>query len=202
MATFFSDNFDRTDSTNLGSSWTEQANDWSIASNRLSGTSGGSEALCYYNGDIGTADYSAQADFISNVNLYQSIIVRRTAATTGYFLYEYNGDMALDREVSGSWSTLATYSGQYTAGATYKLDVSGTGATVTLKAYKNGVQMGTDYSDTNASRITGQGYAGFNFWASGTMVYDNFQVDTAGEEPATFIPTNIIMTINTKFFGS
>lgn len=51
----FADDFDRSDSTNLGSDWTEVAGDWSIASNKL--TVSDDDALAVHSAALGADDY-------------------------------------------------------------------------------------------------------------------------------------------------
>lgn len=84
----------------------------------------------------------------------------------------------LRRRDSGVNTTLdATNMPSNTAGGdVMALEVSGTGATVTLKTYRNGVQIGSDFSDTSANRKTTGSFAGLEH-IGGSPVFDDFSVD-------------------------
>jgi hypothetical protein len=89
------------------------------------------------------------------------------ATTSGYYLDGYNSNtVELFRRVAGSVTSLGTRTRTHADRDIYTLEVSGSGATVTLKAYKNGVQLGANFSDTNAARITATGQAGVIAWAN------------------------------------
>jgi hypothetical protein len=98
----------------------------------------------------------------------------------GYYVYIRGGTTIRDlrREDSGSFTSLQSTSwpSNPATNDTYAIEVSGTGATVTVKTYKNGSQVGATYSDTNANRKTSGNYAGFHAIFN-SSVWDDFTVD-------------------------
>lgn len=89
----------------------------------------------------------------------------------------------LYRRVAGTDGLVATVtmSGNALSGDVFKLSASGVGATVTLKCYMDGVQQGSDISDSSTSpaRITAAGQTGICSWDA-TLQGDDFLVEDLG----------------------
>lgn len=94
-----------------------------------------------------------------------------TAGDVGYVVTHVNGDL-------------------------FGLEVTGTGATVTLKLLLNGAQVGPDVSDSGAGRITAAGQCGFRTFSTASR-FDDFSVDDLVSPiayllPMTWTPTKTI----------
>ena len=90
-----------------------------------------------------------------------------TASNTGYRLIGSADGYELLRFNSGSSTSLASGAGTtFTTSDVLRLEVTGSGATVTLKMFKNGAQIGSDVSDTSGSRITSANRVGLGYSSS------------------------------------
>lgn len=184
MATLFSDAF----ATLSGTNWTQEQGTWSATSNQLRVTA----VNAYREIRTTTSAHAAVANCKASITRRTSsasfdagVIVRQSgsgATTSGYYLDAYSGNtVELFRRVAGVDTSLGSRTTTLANGDVYTLEVSGTGATVTLKAYKNGVQLGADFTDTNAARIVAAGQAGVIAWANIIHDFDDFLLeDLAG----------------------
>lgn len=109
-----------------------------------------------------------------------------TANDTCYYFDPAAGGGTADvyRRVAGTDSSLGSVAISGAANDTYAIEVSGSGATVTVNVYQNGSLLGT-FGDTNAARITAAGQCGMVAWALGT--YDDFSVETP-DPPSGYTP--------------
>lgn len=113
----------------------------------------------YYPGTLPTTDdYSIAADFLCKVDgsgASQIMARASTSAYTGYALRYLSGVWSLLRWKTGASTSLATFPQTLDAGkkARGKLLVTGNGATVTIKAYIDGVEV-MSYDDTSTNRLT------------------------------------------------
>lgn len=103
------------------------------------------------------------------------------SADTGYFA-RYEGALVgwqLFKRIAGTQTTIETVSATLTVGQSYRLEIRPTGSTLAM--YVDGVQVGTNHTDTD---ITAAGFAGLYFIqttpadATGYHI-DNFQSATA-----------------------
>jgi hypothetical protein len=144
------DTFTRADG-GLGANWTDQnATTLAIDTNKVK-ANGSAFSYAFWNADSFANDqYSqaalGQAGFATSVQ-YTGVTVR--AASTGgsfsnYFLYCDIGSCYLFKTVGGSGALLQTIGGAAAVEDVHKITVEGT----TLKAYRNGVQIGTDQTDS------------------------------------------------------
>lgn len=93
-------------------------------------------------------------------------------------LYRFDG--------SSSGVLLRTASISGVANAVLRIEVTGTGATVTLKQFYNGTQQGADASDGTASRITAANRTGVHGWAlAANGDYDDFLAEDFASAAAT-----------------
>lgn len=158
-------------------------NNWSNVTNCIGASGGGalrlstSSARCFL--DVGTPDMRVDA-VRSNGSQEHSLLARISSPGlffNGYGLY-CRGDVnvvRIARWTSGGRTDLQGYSPTLTALSKLGLEVSGTGATVTLKWYLNDALMGT-ITDTDGARHTSGNYVGFNSdFAAGN--WDDLTVD-------------------------
>ena len=132
----------------------------------------GYSAKYYHKTALSSVNHYAQATCSAADADYSAIMVRATD-DTHYLVYASGTYIKLARVVDGSLTWLANGSGSIsdTSTHTYKLSVSGTGDTVTIKFYYDGSEW-IDYDDTDASRIT-----------TGTHVGPTFRRETCTTEP-------------------
>ena len=86
----------------------------------------------------------------------------------------------LSRFNAGTYTFLATRTVTWSDGDTFRVEVSGTGSTVTLKIFRNGSQLGADISDSDGNRITAAGSPGIAF-SSGSVVTASVDDFEAGD---------------------
>lgn len=182
MSVVFSDNFNRADTTNLGAEWNEVDGNSEIISNQLSQPVGANAGRTFTTttAHAAIADMKVSIKHISGDRAECGVVARATGSGDFYAfairsgggnsqLYRFNGGTKTQLDVDSATFT-------YVSGAPIELQVTGTGATVTVQAWYNSVQM-FNYADTDASRITGAGQAGVYNWGLGTATFDDFSVD-------------------------
>lgn len=176
MATLFSDNFDRANSETVdATNWTETSGAWSISSNQLAVTPGGfGSCITTAAAHAAVADCKASIKRITGSGFDGGPCVRsNSGGTTMYYLDVYSTNtLEIYRRVGGSDTLVDGRTQTHGANDVYTLEVSGVGATVTLKIFRNGVQVGGDISDGDAARITTAGQAGVIAWDVGN--FDDF----------------------------
>jgi trimeric autotransporter adhesin len=110
--------------------------------------------------------FSELACTVTGVDQWIGVAVRIvTGANTAYSLQIFdrsggNVSYSLDRVNAGAYTNLATGTVAWTNGDILRLEVSGTGATVSLVMKKNTTQFGSTINDTNGSRLTAAGSYG------------------------------------------
>jgi hypothetical protein len=185
------DDFNRADGTGLGANWTylTAGGDFKILSNQAEPTGFGAVAQCVYTGTAFGADQYAQAKMA--VNPYQWGVMARTkdqsaGGTAGQGYQVRGGDsISLDIKIlvtiaGGSATVLQSTAVTADVGDTLRIEVQGS----TVRAYKNGVQVGSDQSDATYASGGGPGieggYAGFDG-------FDDFAGGDLGGAPASSI---------------
>lgn len=127
------------------------------------------------NSETFSADQYSQIVWATPGGYYMGPLVRgQSGANTSYHVDSDGSAYYVSKCVAGSQSTLVgPVSISLSSGDVLRLEVSGTGATVTLKIYKalaasptTFVQQGSDVTDTAGDRITTAGYAGVFFYGS------------------------------------
>lgn len=185
MATLFSDDFNRADNTSLGANWTELNGDSQILSNRLrfaTSTSGAVRVNTTVSAHAATADVKVTVTQVSSSG-DGGPCARDSGdndtAPTMYAVDVYTGTCEIYRhDNSLSGTLLRTASITQVANGVIALEVSGTGATVTLKQYYQGSQRGADATDSTANRITSANRTGAYNWVSATDGdYEDFLVE-------------------------
>jgi hypothetical protein len=158
-------------------------NTWTGVTNVVGATGGNAMRISTSNGrcflDVGTPDCRADA-VRSNGSQEHTLLVR--ASSPGLFFNAYalycNGGVnvvRIARFTGGGRTDLQSYAPSLGASNKLGLEVSGTGATVTLKWYLNDALMGT-ITDESGSRLTSGNYVGFNS-DFGAGDWDNLTVD-------------------------
>lgn len=174
MTQFVNDTFTDTDNTllsahtgEMGATWTqitgnETSQDMRIYGNRLcyDGLGGsGNSAMYKASGTPGSADYYVEAVsyMVTSPGTHYFGIAGRVQNGSTYYMVWYNGGVYT---MLRSGTTVGTYNATQNIATAYtwKLDISGTGATVSLAFYLDGVSRIT-YSDTDGARITSAGNA-------------------------------------------
>ncbi len=190
-ASSYTDDFNRTDSADLGADWTPVAGGMRIEANEAYiGTLGSTAGVLHRERHVGTltVDHYAQADLTQlSPDGYSDLrlMVRWTGTDSFYELRVNNsGEWYINRVTSGGESDIASGTGLTLAlPETWRLEVEGTGATVTLTVKRDGSTVGT-YGDTAGSRITSGAQAGIGgYTAAGTppdATLDNYASGNLG----------------------
>lgn len=188
--TTVSDDFNRAEASSLGANWT----------NTGSTTIGVRSNQCYFGDSWGAGEqhrmrYTATA--LSGVDQYVEfdittlpstgygdarIMARFSSATSAYeFRRDNAGSWYVNRITSGGETDIVSGSaGTFSATETWRMEVSGSGATVSIAVYKDGVQQGSTYSDTDASRITTGTTVGIGGYTASGSPSDVFMDNWAG----------------------
>lgn len=200
MATLFADSFTRADG-NLDddATWASSgSNSWSITTNRASNNTGGvgSRVLTTTSAHAAVADCKVSVTRRLGASFDGGVTARDDGAVfgsmTGYFLNVYgSNNVEVYRRNAGSETLVGSRNSTHAVDDVYALEVSGTGATVTLKVFKNGAQLGADLTDTSGSRITAAGRCGMISFHSGDLFDDFLVEDLAGGGGATANVTGI-----------
>lgn len=215
MATWFSDLFS-TGSTVLASSHTsDSGGTWAlaagaspIASVYATGSgimaSGAAGAQVIRTSVIST---SPNADTTWNLHVDSATAYTTCGPAIGLSSDASSGYIAVHRQSNSKWeiyrlgaslstTLLATSSGTYTYTnnsdiADVVLSKSGTGATVTVTLKIGGATV-VSYADTDAARVTGNGYAGF--WFSTTVAAAGIWVQDVTAEDASTAATSVTLS--------
>ncbi len=181
------DDFNRSDSSSSlgtpsdgGSAWTAQAGTWGISTNKAYCPSGsGIVGL-----DSGTADVDVQATLSQSGAANDCGVAGRIGdANNLLFLRRNAGAYDLYKLVAGSFTGLFTGVGTYADGDVVKLSMSGS----TIKAYVNGVQIGTTQTVTDLVTNTQHG---FRDGSGAQGRYDDFSItDASGGTTFTTSPS-------------
>lgn len=167
-----SDNFNRADETPLAFPWAGNGGDdqFNLSANTAVPTTVGSDALSAYTTAGLSANHYSQAKlWCSGGTLTgQGIGVALRALTSERTYYRIiAGRTAINFEVArikaGVYTQINAWAAAWNDGDTIRATVSGTGLTVTIKVYLNGIQIGTNTDDTSADRIITTGFPGITF---------------------------------------
>lgn len=178
MAVLYTTNFSSDD---LATNWTVVTGTWAVTGGVLRVSAGGTPRIIRTDSTAyaAVADMRVDVKYAAGTSFDGGPTVRhQSAADTCYYVEASATGIDVFRRVAGVDSaTLGSRSGA-ALGDTIGLEVTGVGATVTLKVFKNGVQQGADILDTNAARIVAAGWGGILEWSStGDQDFDDFSVD-------------------------
>lgn len=196
MATLFSDNFNRANAEVVdATNWVENpANDWDIVSNEVQCGTASPPAfmLTTTSAHAAVADVAVSVTRRTGAGFDGGVVAREQNGTgaTCYYLDCYGtNNVEIYRRVGGSDTLVDSRNTTHADNDVYRMEVTGTGATVTIKVFKNGVQMGADIADTNGSRIVAAGQTGILSWGGAPMQYDDFLVEDFAGSPASITGT-------------
>jgi hypothetical protein len=166
-----SDNFNRTDSADLGANWTlvHGATSPQVLSNQAKGQQAAYHGSLY-NAVSFNATQTAQIESVSNQ--YHGPAVRMSSGPNWYGYFTHG---EIHKSVAGSVSTIGTEP-TFTGGDTARIDISGT----TIETFKNAASNGT-LTDSSLS----SGSAGLMFYDS-VSICDNWTAtgEDSGATPA------------------
>ncbi|HRF71785.1 MAG TPA: hypothetical protein PL117_03355, partial [Accumulibacter sp.] len=168
----------------LGSTWSPSADPGDsaaqITSDQYAGAGAGSYHSAWYNvatqaDAVGVA--STIGTLASAVWIYTRLVTPGTAGVDGYLLVvEADGSCRIERINDAAYSVLASVgAGTFAAGDGFGIIADGTGATVTVTAYRySGGSWSSiaTYADSSASRITSAGYGGQGVFGSVSRLDD------------------------------
>jgi hypothetical protein len=185
-----SDDFNRANAANLGGNWTKRrtgtAAQLGVTSNRCANNSGGDDDISSYSGTALGANQNAQLTpfGLSSSAVYVGPSIRCNGTGASFGCYQIvtdgasgSGHTEIAKWVSDSYSAISAIATTVVAGTdVIKIDITGTGGSSSLKAYKNGVQIGSTITgDTSHS----SGEPGIDIYGAGTA--DDFSAaDDAG----------------------
>jgi len=176
MALPATDNFNRADAGTLGANWTDQLNGYSIHVNAAEPETGSADNAAYWSADSFGADHYSQIKLTTIQDGGPTVRIAGVGAGTvdGYLLSCQAAATTIQRLDNDTGTILQSGLAVFSNGDTAKLQIVGT----TLKAYKNGAQIGSDQADaTYASGSAGM----YNY--SSSAVFDDFEADNISSGP-------------------
>lgn len=197
----FSDDFNRSDSTNLGANWTEETGNFAIASNALdvTGVDGSNKAVVLHNTSPSSKDCYVQATFVDSSTYYPRLFARANgnvyaSPNDGYALEIRmpNSDYYIIAYENGSLGWYEYKTGlSFSANDVWRLEVENVGSDIELRTYKNDSLVETHTDDTTKIDVIGQVGVG-----SGTptgMTFDDFSGGILGAAPTSTIRGSLTM---------
>jgi hypothetical protein len=178
----FTDDFNRADSTDLGSNWTEVVENWSIVSNQLAPANNGTPSqICLCTQPTTTRDNSVEVTYAVFGSASMGVFCRSNAIANTYYLWRNNGTgWALFRNQGGSFTQIGFAAGVVVNGDIVKIQAIGS----TIKGFVNGVEL-VSVIDTT---ITTGNYGGVRANGSATLRYDNFTIRDHAPDEGGFFP--------------
>jgi hypothetical protein len=175
MATIASDDFNRADSSSLGSNWTQHAsytiNWWTIASNVIVPNASGGDAVSFWNADSFPDDQWSQADVTvagttAEVGVGPACRVQ-SGANNLYWAVSQQSATYVAKFVGGTYTLISSITHAWTNGHTLRFEAEGS----TLRVFDNGTQYDAGISDGSI----GSGSAGVAYSSlSSTRQLDNW----------------------------
>lgn len=171
--TTFADDFNRTDSSNLGAGWVEVSGDWSIVSNQLSPGNAGGTILLRAATDAATDDNFGQGTIAATAVASQGFVCRGNANFSNGYLWRNDGtSWNLFSIVGGSFTGLASYAAAAAPGDVARVQAVGSA----IKAYVNGIERA---SVTNTDVATGKS-SGIRAESTNGLRFDDFSSGDVG----------------------
>jgi hypothetical protein len=166
MATF-TDDFNRSDSSNLGANWVEVSGDWSIISNQLSSGNSGGTIILRAATAMATSDNSAQVTIAATGAVSHGVWCRGNSTFTQGYLWRNDGtSWNLFSNVGGSFTSIGSFAGAAVAGDVAKIQAVGS----TIKGLVNGIER---VSVTNTAVTTGTS-VGIRAESTNLLRFDDF----------------------------
>lgn len=183
--TAFTDDFNRADSTNLGTGWVEVSGDWSIVSNQLSPGSDGGTIILRAAGPMDSSDNFAQATIAATTAASHGVWCRGNASISSGYLWRNDGsEWTLFSVVSSTFTAISSYAAAAAPGDVARVQAVGS----TIKGYVNGVER---VSVTDTAVATGAS-VGIRSISSAAIRFDDFAAAdvTAGANLGTATETS------------
>lgn len=156
------DDFNRTDGA-LGSNWTTYVGSGcTIVSNAVRANGTGASHGSYWSADSFGADQFCEvtltSDLIQSLSQnYLSLAVRASGSGGTRNLYQFtvtNDHYYVSKVVNGTGTDIVDAAGTFASGDVIRIEVTGT-STTTIKAFKNGTQVGSDVTDSSSPHTSG-----------------------------------------------
>ena len=165
--TTFTDDFNRSNSTNLGAGWVEVSGDWSIVSNQLSSGSAGGTIILRAAGGMATSDHYAQVTIATTTAASHGVWARGNSNISQGYLWRNDGtSWNLFSVVGGSFTSIGSFAGAAANGDVAKVQAVGS----TIKGYVNGTQR---VSVTDTAVTTGTS-VGLRAESTSALRFDDF----------------------------
>ncbi|MFF7476568.1 hypothetical protein [Streptomyces sp. NPDC008092] len=163
----FTDDFNRSNATDLGAGWVEVSGDWSIVSQQLSPGAAGGTIILRAAGAMASNDHYAQVTIAATTTASQGVWCRGNSnISQGYLLRNNGSSWDLFSVVGGSFTVIGTYAVAAAAGDVAKVQAVGSA----IKGLINGVER---ISVTNTAVTTGTS-VGIRSDSAGAIRYDDF----------------------------
>ncbi|MET7429621.1 hypothetical protein ABZT16_11565 [Streptomyces flaveolus] len=165
--TSFTDDFNRPDSTDLGSGWVEVTGDWSIVSGQLSPGSTGGTIILRAATAMASSDHYAQVTIAATTAASHGVWCRGNANISQGYLWRNDGaTWNLFSVVSSTFTVIGTYVAAAAPGDVAKIQAVGS----TIKGFVNGVER-VSVTDTAVAAGTSVGIRGES---TSAIRYDDF----------------------------
>lgn len=151
MATY-SDDFNRANETPVNSSiWGQSGTgSWNLASNQLSHPTDGGDNEIYYVSATASGDQYSQAKItvVAGGETGLGVVCRHIGTSTQTFIRAVADSTTTTVRVmtSGSSSLVGTRTQTFNNNDTLRMEVTGTSPNIVVKVFRNGVQMGADFT--------------------------------------------------------
>jgi hypothetical protein len=157
----------------LSGSWTLQKNSVTCATNEGKGGTAGDDNFALWTADTFNNDQYSQVAVGSTYGTdYIELPVRGSGTNNDYLLYwNSTGHITISKYVSGTQTDLQDTLGSGATGDVIKIECTGT----SIKAYKNGTQIGTTVTDSSLT----SGSAGCGAYGTGSR-FDNWEGGNVG----------------------
>lgn len=160
-AVLATDDFNRANDTNLLGNWTEEVGGFgfNVTSNTAQTDDIGSDTIAVLGGVTWPTDMYAQAKIsVTGTAGGFGVALRADTVANTYYRAVVNkaasANVSVERMVTGTHTVLSTRTTTWTDGNTLKLEVTGTGASIVLKVYQNGTQLGANIADASGGIST------------------------------------------------
>lgn len=191
-----SDDFNRADNASLGANWTEIEGDLAIASNAV--TIGTAAGTAMHNTTLSTTDQYAELQItggFTGSGTRPILYLRSDSAANNAYAFQFradNDDILLYRKIGGAFGTVINNFGSvgtYANNDYIEAEVETVAGNPVCRAFVNGIQIGSDYTDTDGSKITSGSYVGIRDSTTNPTM-DNFEAGILGSATTTSTTTS------------
>jgi hypothetical protein len=163
----FSDDFNRPDSSDLGSNWVEVSGDWSIIGGQLAPDTSSGNTIVRATPPMASSDHSAQFTIAATAAASQGVWCRGDSTLSNGYLWRTNGSSwDLFAVVGGGFTGIGTYTAAVAPGDVAKVQAVGN----VIKGYVNGIERVSVVSSAVASGVN----VGLRVMALPGLRFDNF----------------------------